>query len=115
MKARLPKGMGGGPQNMQSMIKQAQKMQEDMERVQAELEEEVTEVTAGGGAVKVEIKGNREILSIELDEDVVDPDDIETLQDLIVAAVNEAIKTVDEKSNAAMSKVTGNLSMPGLF
>ena len=115
MKARLPKGMGGGPQNMQSMIKQAQKMQEDMERVQAELEEQVTEVTAGGGAVKVEIKGNREILSIKLQEDVVDPDDIETLEDLIVAAVNEAIKTVDEKSNAAMSKVTGNLSMPGLF
>ena len=115
MKARLPKGMGGGPQNMQSMIKQAQKMQEDMERVQAELEEEVTEVTAGGGAVKIEIKGNREVLSIKLDEDVVDPDDIETLEDLIVAAVNEAIKTVDEKSSAAMSKVTGNISMPGLF
>jgi DNA-binding YbaB/EbfC family protein len=115
MKARLPKGIGGGPQNMQSMIKQAQKMQEDMERVQAELEEEITEVTAGGGAVKIEIKGNREILSIKLDEDVVDPDDIETLEDLIVAAVNEAIKTVDEKSSAAMSKVTGNISMPGLF
>lgn len=115
MKARLPKGMGGGPQNMQAMLKQAQKMQEDMERVQAELEEEVTEVTAGGGAVKIEIKGNREILSIELDEDVVDPDDIETLQDLIVAAVNEAIKTVDAKSGEAMSKVTGNLNMPGLF
>ena len=113
MKARLPQGYS--PKGMGSMLKQAQKMQEDMERVQAELEEEVTEVTAGGGAVKVEIKGNREILSIELDEDVVDPDDIETLQDLIVAAVNEAIKTVDEKSNAAMSKVTGNLSMPGLF
>ena len=115
MKARLPKGMGGGPQNMQSMIKQAQKMQEDMERTQAELAEEVTEVTAGGGAVKVEIKGSREILSIKLQEDVVDPDDIETLEDLIVAAVNEAIKTVDEKSNAAMSKITGNLNMPGLF
>ena len=115
MKARLPKGMGGGPQNMQAMIKQAQKMQEDMERVQAELEEEVTEVTAGGGAVKVEIKGNREILSIELDEEIVDPEDIETLQDLIVAAVNEAIKTVDAKNGEAMSKVTGNLNMPGLF
>ena len=115
MKARLPKGMGGGPQNMQQMIKQAQKMQEDMERVQAELEEEVTEVTAGGGAITIEIKGNREILSIKLDEDVVDPDDIETLEDLIVAAVNEAIKTVDSKSAEAMGKVTGNLSMPGLF
>ena len=115
MKARLPKGMGGGPQNMQAMIKQAQKMQEDMERVQAELEEEVTEVTAGGGAITIEIKGNREILSIKLDEDVVDPDDIETLEDLIVAAVNEAIKTVDSKSAEDIGKVTGNLNMPGLF
>ena len=115
MKARLPKGMGGGPQNMQSMIKQAQKMQEDMERVQSELEEEVTEVTAGGGAVKIEIKGTREILSIKLQEDVVDPDDIETLEDLIVAAVNEAIKTVDTKSQEAMSKVTAGINVPGLF
>lgn len=115
MKARLPKGMGGGPQNMQSMIKQAQKMQEDMERVQSELEEQVTEISAGGGAVKIEIKGNREILSIKLQEDVVDPDDIETLEDLIVAAVNEAIKTVDSKSQEAMSKVTSGISMPGLF
>lgn len=115
MKARLPKGMGGGPQNMQSMIKQAQKMQEDMERVQSELAEEVTEVTAGGGAVKIEIKGTREILSIKLQEDVVDPDDIETLEDLIVAAVNEAIKTVDTKSQEAMSKVTAGINVPGLF
>ncbi len=115
MKARLPKGMGGGPQNMQAMLKQAQKMQEDMERVQAELAEEITEVTAGGGAVKVSIKGSHEVLSIELDEDIVDPDDIETLQDLIVAAMNEAIKTVDAKNSEAMSKVTGGLSVPGMF
>ncbi len=115
MKARLPKGMGGGPQNMQAMLKQAQKMQEDMERVQAVLEEEVTQVTAGGGAVTIEIKGNREVLSIKLDEDVVDPDDIETLEDLIVAAVNEAIKTVDAKNGEAMSKVTSGLNVPGLF
>ena len=110
MKARIP-----NQPNRNEMMMRIQKMQEDMERVQAELEEEITEVTAGGGAVKIEIKGNREILSIKLDEDVVDPDDIETLEDLIVAAVNEAIKTVDEKSSAAMSKVTGNISMPGLF
>ena len=115
MKARLPKGMGGGPQNMQAMIKQAQKMQEDMERVQNELAEEVIEISAGGGAVKIEIKGTRELVSIKLDPDVVDPDDIETLEDLIVAAVNEAIKTVDSKSNEAMSKVTAGINMPGLF
>jgi len=115
MKARLPKGMGGGPQNMQSMIKQAQKMQEDMEKLQGELDERVHDITAGGGAVNVKIKGTREILSIELKEDVVDPEDIETLQDLIVAAVNEAIKTVDSVNSEAMNKVTNGINMPGLF
>ena len=115
MKARLPKGMGGGPQNMQSMIKQAQKMQEDMERVQNELSEEVTEITAGGGAVKIEIKGTREILSIKLQEDVVDPDDIETLEDLIVAAVNEAMRAADTDAANNMSKLTGGLNLGGLF
>ncbi len=115
MKARLPKGMGGGPQNMQSMIKQAQKMQEDMENLQNELDERVHEVSAGGGAVSVKIKGTRELLSITLDNDIVDPDDVETLEDLIVAAVNEAIKTVDSVNQEAMSKVTNGLNMPGLF
>ncbi len=115
MKARLPKGMGGGPQNMQSMIKQAQKMQEDMENIQNELNEKVHEVSAGGGAVGIKIKGTREILAITLDKDIVDPDDIETLEDLIVAAVNEAIKTVDSVNSEAMSKVTNGLNMPGLF
>ena len=115
MKARLPKGMGGGPQNMQSMIKQAQKMQEDMENLQAELDEKEHEISAGGGAVKVKIKGNREILSLELSEDVVDPDDIETLQDLVIAAVNEAIKTVDKHNSDAMNKVTAGLNVPGLI
>lgn len=115
MKARLPKGMGGGPQNMQSMIKQAQKMQEDMEKLQSELDERVHEVSAGGGAVSVKIKGTREILSIEISKDAVDPDDIETLEDIIVAAVNEAIKTVDAVNGEAMSKVTQGINMPGLF
>ena len=107
--------MGGGPQNMQSMIKQAQKMQEDMENLQAELDEKEHEISAGGGAVKVKIKGNREILSLELSEDVVDPDDIETLQDLVIAAVNEAIKTVDKHNSDAMNKVTAGLNVPGLI
>lgn len=107
--------MGGGPQNMQSMIKQAQKMQEDMENLQAELDEKEHEISAGGGAVKVKIKGNREILSLELSEDVVDPDDIETLQDLVIAAVNEAIKTVDKHNSEAMNKVTAGLNVPGLI
>ena len=115
MKARLPKGVGGGPQNMQSMIKQAQKMQADMEALQEELNEKEYDIAAGGGAVTVKINGKKEIVSIKLSEEIVDPDDIETLEDLIVAAVNEAIKTVDAKSQEAMGKVTGNLSMPGLF
>ena len=107
MKARLPKGMGGGPQNMQAMIRQAQKMQEDMEKLQAELDEKEHEVSAGGGAVKVKIRGNRELVSLELSEDVVDPDDIETLQDLIIAAVNEAIKQLIDfrkQEGAALQK-----------
>ena len=115
MKARLPKGMGGGPQNMQSMIKQAQKMQEDMEKLQAELDEKEHEISAGGGAVKVKIRGSREILSLELSEDIVDPEDIETLQDLIIAAVNEAVKTVDKHNSEAMNKVTSGLNVPGLM
>lgn len=114
MKARLPKGMGG-PSNMQAMIKQAQKMQEDMENLQSELNERVHEISAGGGAVNVKIKGDRQILEINLDEDVVDPDDIETLQDLLVAAMNEAIKTVDKVTTEEMGKVTQGLNMPGLF
>ena len=115
MKARLPKGMGGAPQNMNAMIKQAQKMQEDMENLQAELDEKEHEVSAGGGAVKVTIKGNREITALTLDEDVVDPDDIETLQDLVIAAVNEAIKTVDKHNAEEMNKVTNGLNVPGMF
>lgn len=115
MKARLPKGMGGGPQNMQSMIKQAQKMQADMEQLQEELNAKEYDIAAGGGAVSVKINGKKEILSIKLDEDIVDPDDIETLEDTLVAAMNEAIKKVDDTNSEAMNKITGSLSMPGLF
>ncbi len=115
MKARIPKGMGGGPANMQSMLKQAQKMQEDMENLQSELNERVHEISAGGGAVNVKIKGDRQVLEINLDPDVVDPDDVETLQDILVAAMNEAIKTVDATNAEEMGKVTQGLNMPGLF
>ena len=115
MKARLPKGMGGGPQNMNAMIRQAQKMQEDMENLQAELEEREYEISAGGGVIGVKINGKREILSIDIKPEVVDPDDIETLSDLLVAAVNEAIKRVDQTSAAEMQKITGSMNMPGLF
>ncbi len=115
MRANLPKGMGGGPQNMNAMIKQAQKMQEDMEALQADLDEREYEISAGGGVVGVKINGKKEILSIDIKPEIVDPDDIETLSDILVAAVNEAIKRVEDTNSAEMSKITGNMSMPGLF
>jgi DNA-binding YbaB/EbfC family protein len=99
------------------MLKQAQKMQEDMQKKQAELEEKEYEVSAGGGVVKVKINGRREILNIDIDPEIVDPDDIETLSDILVAAVNEAIKKVNADSDAEMGKVTGALGgmgFPGL-
>jgi DNA-binding YbaB/EbfC family protein len=115
MKVRLPQGMGGGPSNMQSMLKQAQKMQEDMAQKQAELEEREYETSAGGGVVNVKINGKKEILSVKIDPEVVDPDDIETLEDLVTAAVNEAIKTVEAVSAEEMQKITGSMSIPGMF
>ena len=115
MKVRLPQGMGGGPSNMQSMIKQAQKMQEDMAAKQAELESKEYDVAAGGGVVNVKINGKKEVLTVKIDPEVVDPDDVETLEDLIVAAVNEAIKTVENVSAEEMSKITGSMSIPGMF
>ncbi|MBQ2727541.1 MAG: YbaB/EbfC family nucleoid-associated protein [Clostridia bacterium] len=114
MKAKLPKGMGGGPANMQSMIKQAQKMQEDMAALQEELDAREYEVKAGGGVVTVKINGKLEVLSIDVAPEVVDPDDIETMTDIIVAAVNEAIKKVNETNSEEMGKITGGLNVPGI-
>lgn len=115
MRANYAKGMGGGPQNMNAMIKQAQKMQADMEELQAELDEREYEISAGGGVVGVKINGKKEILSIDIKPEIVDPDDIETLSDILVAAVNEAIKRVDDTNSSEMAKITGNMGMPGLF
>ena len=115
MKVRLPQGMGGGPSNMQSMLKQAQKMQEDMAAKQEELEAREYDISAGGGVVALRINGKREILSVKLSPEIVDPDDIETLEDLIVAAVNEGIKKVESVSGEEMQKITGSMSIPGMF
>jgi len=115
MKARLPQGMGGGPQNMNAMLKQAQKMQEDMAALQEELDAREYDVKAGGGMVEVKINGKREILSVSIKPEIVDPDDIETLEDLIVAAVNEAIKRVDSTNESEMAKITSGFGMPGMF
>ncbi|MBE6662809.1 MAG: YbaB/EbfC family nucleoid-associated protein [Ruminococcaceae bacterium] len=116
MKARIPQGMGGGPQNMNAMLRQAQKMQEDMAALQADLEEREYDISAGGGMVELKINGKREILSIAIKPEIVDPDDVETLEDIIVAAVNEAIKRVDATSEAEMQKITGGFGgKQGLF
>lgn len=115
MRANIPKGMGGGPQNMQAMVRQAQKMQEDMEAKQAELDAREYEVQAGGGVVTVRINGKKEILSLDIKPEIVDPDDIETLSDTLVAGINEAIKRVEDTNSAEMGKITGGLAMPGLF
>lgn len=113
MKARVPKGVGGGSPNMNSMIKQAQKMQEDMSRVQAELEEREYTATAGGGMVEVTVTGKHEIKGIKMNPEVVDPEEVEMLEDMIIAALNEAMRIVDETSEEAMSQVTGGLNIPG--
>jgi len=115
MKARLPKGMGGGPQNMQGMLRQAQKMQEDIAVLQEELDSREYDVSAGGGAVTLRITGKLEVKTIDIQPEIVDPDDIETLSDILVAAVNEAIKKVNDTNNEEMSKITGSMSIPGMF
>ena len=115
MKARLPQGMGGGPSNMQSMLKQAQKMQEDMAAMQEELEAREYDISAGGGVVNIKINGKKEILSVKISPEIVDPDDVETLEDIIVAGVNEAIKKVETVSGEEMQKITGSMSIPGMF
>ena len=114
MKAKLPKGVGGGPTNMQSMIKQAQKIQEDMAALQEDLDNREYEIKAGGGVVTVKINGKLEVLSIGIEPEIVDPDDIETLSDILTAAVNEAIKKVNTINSEEMGKVTGGLNVPGM-
>ena len=104
---------GGMPGNMNNIMKQAQKMQKQMEEAQAQLEESSYTATSGGGAVEVTISGKKEITSIKFDPEVVDPDDIEMLEDLTMAAVNEAIRKIEEVSAQKMSKITGG--MGGLF
>jgi DNA-binding YbaB/EbfC family protein len=99
----------GMPGNMNNLMKQAQKMQRQMEENQKELEEKEFTAAAGGGAVEVTISGKREITKVKLSEEVVDPDDIEMLEDLIVAATNEALRKVEEESSAVMSKLAGGL------
>ena len=103
-------GMGGGI-NM-NMIKQAQKIQQDMLKMQAELESKEYTAQAGGGAVSATVTGKRELTSLTIDPDAVDPEDVEMLQDMIMAAVNEALRAVDSASAATMGQLTGGLNLP---
>ena len=113
-------GMGG--MNMNNMMKQVQKMQKQMEESQKqlaesqkELEETEFSATAGGGAVEVKVSGKKLVTKVTLDPDAVDPDDVEMLEDLIVAATNEALRKVDEATSSAMSRLTGGMGMGGMF
>lgn len=107
-------GFGGGmPNNMNNLMKQAQKMQKKMQDMQDDLENQVFEAAAGGGAVKVTVTGKKEVTKVSIDPEVVDEDDVEMLEDLILAAVNEAMRTADEKVNQQMSSLTGGLNLPG--
>ena len=110
---KVPK-MGGMGGNQAAMLQQIQKMQDDMAAKQAELEAREYEVSAGGGAVTVKINGQKQILALDIAPEIVDPDDIETLSDILVAAVNEAIKRVEDTSAAEMEQITGAMNLPGM-
>jgi DNA-binding protein, YbaB/EbfC family len=109
-KGRFP-GMGG---NMGNMMKQMQKMQKQMEEMQKKLEETEVEASVGGGAVTCRANGKKEIISIKIDQSVVDPEDVEMLEDLILAAVNEALRNAEEMMTKEMNKLTGGINIPGL-
>ncbi len=100
---------GGMPGNMNQLMKQAQKMQRQMEEAGKALEEEEITASAGGGAVEVTVSGKKEITKIKLSQEVVDPDDVEMLEDLVMAAVNEALRQMDEKTQASMARITGGM------
>ena len=108
----MPMGMGG--KNQMQMMKQAQKMQQDLLKMQEEMESKEYEATAGGGVITAVVSGKRELVRVNIDPEAVDPDDVEMLQDMIVAAVNEAMRKA-EADSASMSKLTGGLNLGGLF
>ncbi|MGI6254892.1 MAG: YbaB/EbfC family nucleoid-associated protein [Acutalibacter sp.] len=116
MKARLPQGFGGGgPSNLQQLARQAQKMQEQMEAASAELEEKEYTAAAGGDAVKAVVTGKMEVKSIDIKPEVIDPEDSEMLGDLIIAAVNEALRAAAQEKEERMSALSGGMNIPGLF
>lgn len=110
MKARIP-----GAQNQGNMMKKIQQMQEDMTRIQEEIEATEYTSSVGGGAVEVKVNGSHEVLSIKMQPDVVDPEDIEMLEDLLISALNESIKKANDAMDQGMERAKGGLSIPGLF
>ena len=116
MKARLPQGMGGGgAANLQQLARQAQKMQENIERITAELEEKEYTASSGGGMVTATVTGKLEVKSIQIKPEIVDPEDVEMLGDVIAAAVNEAIRSAVTEKDEKLGAVSGGLNVPGLF
>lgn len=108
-------GMPMGGMNQMQMMKQAQKMQQDLMKMQEEMQAKEYEATAGGGVITAVVNGKKELLRVAIDPEAVDPDDVEMLQDMVVAAVNEAMRKADADSAASMSKLTGGLNLGGLF
>lgn len=106
---------GGGMGNMNNMMKQVQKMQQDMARIQEEVQAREVEATSGGGAVTAVVTGKKELVSIKIKPEVVDDEDVEMLEDLVLAAVNEALRKAEEMVASEMGKVTGGMNIPGLF
>ena len=116
MKARLPKGYSnGGNTNIQQLARQAQKMQEEMDVATKELDEKEYTAAAGGGAVNAVVTGALEVKALEISKDVVDPEDIDMLSDLVMAAINEAIRKARDEKASTMDKISGGLNVPGLF
>ena len=109
------RGMPGGDMNQMAMMKQAQKMQQEMLRMQEELENKTFSATTGGGMVTATVNGKHEVVSLSINPEAVDPDDVEMLQDMVIAAINEAMRTADVDSANNMSKLTGGLNLGGLF
>jgi DNA-binding YbaB/EbfC family protein len=115
MKARLPAGYGGGPQSQKELMRQAQMMQEQFAQKQAELEQREFSAASGGGMVEVVMNGKKELTSLIIRPEIVDPDDIEMLQDVVMAAINEVIRNVERTSGEELGQITGRLNLPGVL
>ncbi len=115
MKVRLPGGKGSGMNSMQQLMRQAQKTQEEIEKASTELEAKEYSATAGGEAVKVTISGKMEVSKIEITPEVVSPEDVEMLSDMIKAAINEAIKKAKNEKDSVMESISGQMNLPGIF